>query len=470
MKLEKLEKNSMYEELENFKKERKQVKENLDDVKLDNKLTIEVPLLTANAIKEIRDREEQLKTIMKPAEKAAEDFVKQEEDNRKEAEKKAKNLSEEYLNENFKDRWSINEGVCTVKCKGRRELRQIIEQCKAQGIRYKFAKKLDEDYKYDFTYSIGNGLKPTNESVEDEKVLKINPNAPKVEIEKEDTSKVGEEGNPVDNLKNAGVSKLEGLNENVSIKEIGDNSFAIGGNDNFEVKIGRGEEGKEIFASRWSGNYYSKDQIKDDIENLKTLLAKVEEFEKVEGVKPLGYSHSKNESLNNNKVQEPLTEDLHLIGDLKDFNPSDEAAPLWNEINEKGLFLNFKQLLDDLYPKGIEIDTLNKLLAVSDDFVREMLKMDNIENLKSEEPIEIEKDVKIEKEPQVDLSDDALDDIDDDASDLEDVVAQATEEGGEEEPSDNPKENRERFLNNATGYGEDDDDEDNVSAISSLAR
>ena len=60
MKLQKVENNSIREKFENFRKGKKSVKEEL---KFDDKYTIEVPLLTATVLMDIQNREEQLKKI-----------------------------------------------------------------------------------------------------------------------------------------------------------------------------------------------------------------------------------------------------------------------------------------------------------------------------------------------------------------------------------------------------------------------
>lgn len=69
-------------------------------------------------------------------------------------------LSEDTLNKDFKDLWSLKENTYTFKCRGRKELRQLISECKEKNIRYKFDKTLDETYRYLFTCKV----KPLKES------------------------------------------------------------------------------------------------------------------------------------------------------------------------------------------------------------------------------------------------------------------------------------------------------------------
>ena len=72
----------------------------------------------------------------------------------KEAKSKIIGLDAKTLNEDFKDLWSLKENTYTFKCKGRKELRQLISECKDKGIRYKFDKTLDETYRYSFTCKV----------------------------------------------------------------------------------------------------------------------------------------------------------------------------------------------------------------------------------------------------------------------------------------------------------------------------
>lgn len=67
-------------------------------------------------------------------------------------------LSENTLNKDFKDLWQLKENTYTFKCKGRKELRRLVSECKEKNIRYKFEKTLDETYKYSFTCRV-NPLK-----------------------------------------------------------------------------------------------------------------------------------------------------------------------------------------------------------------------------------------------------------------------------------------------------------------------
>lgn len=92
----------------------------------------------------------------------------------------------------------------------------------------------------------------------------------------------------------ADISAMEESLNEAEVKKAGDDIFNIG---TIEVKIGRGEDGKEVFAARPSHNYTSIKDLEDDLDAIKKCIAKVKELEGTEGVNPLGHSSKKNESL-----------------------------------------------------------------------------------------------------------------------------------------------------------------------------
>lgn len=168
MKLEKVEKTALLEALDDFRDGKSPV----DDLEFNDKITVEMPYFSAKAIKDIQERDAKIKKILEPVDKAAEELLKDTEAQKAKSEKESKSfkLSESYLKENFENRWSKNENTYTVKCNGRKDLRTLIAEAKAQGIKYKFNKLLDEDYKYDFIYTIEGGLQPAEETLEESKL------------------------------------------------------------------------------------------------------------------------------------------------------------------------------------------------------------------------------------------------------------------------------------------------------------
>ena len=164
MKLEQVKKTALTEALEDFRDGKSPV----DDLEFNDKITVEMPYFSAKAIQDIKNRDEKLKKVLEPVEKAKEELLKDTEAQKEKSEKESKEfkLNESYLKENFADRWVKNENTYTVKCNGRKDLRQLIAEAKASGIKYKFTKLLDEDYKYDFVYTIEGGLQPVEEKLE----------------------------------------------------------------------------------------------------------------------------------------------------------------------------------------------------------------------------------------------------------------------------------------------------------------
>lgn len=154
--------------------ERKNKKENLnEEIKIKDEAIIEVPIISAIALKDIEKTKEIVKNNLEEKEEQVEEFVKEQEKKVEEAKKESKKpLTEDYLNENFKDRWTLNEQEYTVKCTGRKELRQLIAEAKISDIKYTFVRLdkqpnfIDEGYKYDFKYSLANGLEKIKEEVE----------------------------------------------------------------------------------------------------------------------------------------------------------------------------------------------------------------------------------------------------------------------------------------------------------------
>jgi len=68
-----------------------------------------------------------------------------------------------------------------------------------------------------------------------------------------------------------------------------------------------------------------------------------------------------------------VEEDLKIIGDISDYEPWSGAVDLWNEIQDKGLVDQLDMLLDEVYPEGITMTQLNDILWFEQDWVREML-------------------------------------------------------------------------------------------------
>ena len=168
--------------------------------------------------------------------------------------------------------------------------------------------------------------------------------------------------------------------------------------------------------------------------------------------------------------EKPLQEDLKLLGKLEDFEPSDKARGLWQEIVDAGLVRDLDKILNDLYPSGTTIQDFDDLLAYSPGFIRKMLDLEEKEIAQEqEEPITMDADsitdaednANEEKEfKEVDLS------SDDDTSFMDDLLKDdriTTEVAKEVDEKDKNK-----YLTDETGYSEKDLGDDDTSDLDSL--
>lgn len=297
-------------------------------------------------------------------------------------ERKPYALTENYLKENYGGKYTVKNNVYTVKCKGRRELRDLISECKARGYKYKFDKTLNEDYKYDFSFKANNTKSQKKESIKIEPITQprlresiFEEKAPsKPTLGKRDTSK--------------------GVDESVVTNKL---------------------------KARRQKKFETKEEPKTTDE-------------------------------------QPLKEDLQLLGDLEDFTPSDKALPLWTEIKEKGLLRDLDKLLGELYPKGTTIEDFDDLLVYSPDFIRKMLDLEEKQEEKEveqelEEPIEepVEEPIEDEVEQPQEEPDE------NDMSVMQELIDDEEETTEPSEDQNNqPKVDREKYLSNETGYDEND--------------
>ena len=154
MKLERKQKSTLDERLEKFKRKRTN-----EELELDNKITIEMPVLNAQALVDMKERKKHNDELLEPKQKEVDELVDETEKQKKDSEKKAQAFTEQYLIDNFKDKYLKEDNNYTVQCKGRKELRQLIEQCKLNNIKYKFVKLTEQDHKYDVKFTLVESVK-----------------------------------------------------------------------------------------------------------------------------------------------------------------------------------------------------------------------------------------------------------------------------------------------------------------------
>ena len=298
-------------------------------------------------------------------------------------ERKPYALTENYLKENYGGNYTVKNNVYTVKCKGRRELRDLISECKARGYKYKFDKTLNEDYKYDFSFKANNTKSQKKESVKIEPITQ--PRLRESIFEEKEPSK---------------------------------------------PTLGKRDAGKVVDESVVTNRLKARRQ--------KKFETKEEPIE--------------------DEVEQPLKEDLQLLGDLEDFTPSDKALPLWNEIKEKGLLRDLDKLLGELYPRGTTLEDFDDLLVYSPDFIRKMLDLEEKQEEKEveqelEEPIDepVEEPIEDEVEQPQEEPDE------NDMSVMQELIDDEEETPAPSEDQNNqPRVDREKYLSNETGYDEND--------------
>lgn len=300
-------------------------------------------------------------------------------------ERKPYALTENYLKENYGGNYTVKNNVYTVKCKGRRELRDLISECKTRGFKYKFDKTLNEDYKYDFSFKANDTKSQKKESVKIEPITQPR------------------------------------LRESI-----------------FEDKA----PSKPTLGKRDTGK-----GVDESVVTNKLKARRQKKFETKEEPKTT--------------EEEPLKEDLQLLGNLEDFTPSDKALPLWNEIKEQGLLRDLDKLLGELYPKGTTLEDFDDLLVYSPDFIRKMLDLEEKQEEKEveqelEEPIEEPVEEPIEDEPVEDEQPQGEPD-ENDMSVMQELIDDEEETPApSEEQNEQPKVDREKYLSNETGYDEND--------------
>ena len=87
-------------------------------------------------------------------------------------------------------------------------------------------------------------------------------------------------------------------------------------------------------------------------------------------------------------VTESLKEELITPETINDFKPWNGAVPNWERIQNEGKLEEFKNLIAELYPDNIEDQTLNDLLWYDFDFIKEVLNIQDEEEVQEEGDIE----------------------------------------------------------------------------------
>ncbi len=440
MKLERRKVNALTRQLENFKRKK------LDEaIELEDKAIIEVPIIMGSQLKDMEKNKEHYDDVMKQNQDAIDEFKKDEEKNIKEAKDKWKGLVSK-LEEEFKDLYLKEDNNYTVKCKGRKELRSLIEQCKESNVRYKWEKLIEGDYKYNVKFSLKEDL--DDDIVNDEVVVDEQPiQEPTTQPEaiNLDNLKLGDAIVVTQNLLDALMQTKQSVEQMADT--ITNASEPITPNN--EQEVFPTEEPVEVEQEVEDEQELEIDESlklneKLDLDGLKALLQDYKDgkfelddltIDKDGWVVTSDKMYSVEENLQTEEQpKEQINEGLAVVGSLEDYSPSPSAKPLYDEIVAEGMLEDLDKVLREIYQDGASIDELNNLLSTEKDFVRSMLGLDGNSTL--EKDIEDETIEEIEKEDSLPAS--------------------------EKEPEKN------EYLNDETGYGEEDEDEEDLSSLEAI--
>ena len=439
MKLEKRKVNELTRQLENFKKGKLS-----EDLELDDKVIIEVPIVMGSQLKDIQKNKEIASKVEAETQKVVDEFKKDEQKNIDEAKKQIKSFLG-TLDEHYKDLYLKEGNDYTVHCKGRKELRQLIEQCKLNNIRYKWDKLVEGDYRYDVKFSLQEAFGEeeiiTNE-VEEVPTQEIS--APQPEAVDLNNLKLGDAIIVTQNLLDALMQTKQSVEQMVDLV------------DNASETI-TPENEQEIFPVEQDTEIKVEEGLKLneklDLEALKKLLQDFKDgkfeldtltIDKDGWVATSESSYAVEENLQPKDLgQTQINEGLEVLGSLDDYAPSDKAKPLYNEIVAEGMLDDLDKLLGEIYQDGASINELNNLLANEKDFVRSMLGL-------GEPSLQDEEDKEFEQSITQEIEDDDV------------------KPASEKEPLPQSKGSVNDYFSNETGYGDDDDEDEDLSSLEAI--
>lgn len=125
------------------------------------------------------------------------------------------------------------------------------------------------------------------------------------------------------------------------------------------------------------GSYTGAKTAEELAEYIRGLASDLEEFaddiEELGDYNPEEDEENFDESLNESK--KPLKE-ATIISDVRTFRPWNKAVPTYTKIQEVDKLDDLEKMLEEMYPDGIEAQTLNDLLAYDLDFLSSMMGID----------------------------------------------------------------------------------------------
>ena len=460
MKLEKRKVNVLTRQLENFKRERLN-----EELKLDDKVIIEVPIIMGSQLKDTMYNKGLEAKVYEENQKQIDEYKKDENAIKENAKKSMKDFVS-HLEEAFKDLYLKEKNKHTVNCKGRKELRSLIEQCKENNIKYKWEKLVEGDYKYNVKFSLKEDWE--DEVASEEVIVQDTPiQEPTTQPEaiNLDNLKLGDAIVVTQNLLDAlmqtkaSVEQMADTITNATEPITPNNEQEVFPVEQ-EVEIEDDNDDLEIKDEETFEENLKKEVL--DETKLNEEKYSDEEFEIIEnalydaGLEPsrfndmgiltknLGWVVNANGKtiylscdgtwLDENKKQEQpkqkVNEALQVLGSLEDYSPSPSAKPLYDLIVSEGMLDELDKVLREIYQDGASIEELNNLLSTEKDFVKSMLGLDEMET-----------------------SDDLDKEIEDET--IEEIEKEDALPASEKEP-----EPKDEYLNDETGYGLDDEEDD----------
>lgn len=203
-------------------------------------------------------------------------------------------FDENYLKENFDGKYTNDNNNVVVQCKGRRELRQLIERCKQNNIKYKFDKLINENYKYNFKFTLNDNQPKNEELVINESIF---DKGKKVDTIKEDYydsdlrfTREGEQDN--------NYIIIEGTRDGYGIDQVENNTITVGELINYLSEFD--EDTKVIIGNDWQrGYYYTYGYINEDTIKSVEIVDSKEESLKESQSQEIRQAYDKLSKINN---------------------------------------------------------------------------------------------------------------------------------------------------------------------------
>lgn len=190
------------------------------------------------------------------------------------------------------------------------------------------------------------------------------------------------------------------------------------------------------------------------------------------------------DDLDEENDSDELHEELKVYTSTLDgFHPSLKAEKFWNEIKEKGKVKDLEEALELLFPEGIKDEALDVFLRDEEDWVRDLISLDNadVDSDDEEDSADEEEnyDDEIETDDLIDSDDEDIEPIDyaeyddletsDDYSDDEDLDDEKSEDEESEEKIENEnveeevKEELKKELKECQEHSDEKEKEEDIS-------